>query len=304
MVAGFEVEINEGFLFEVDIPDEKIARMLDLDKPLSEQPRILAALSGVGKNENLKRVRDAEIRAKQRFDTLSPKGPDGNTDLLALMLDSNKALDEASDALEKATLARVAQEDEMALVISNAVRQAKAGDKGITGETLRGLLERTASPERVSARLSELGIPGNKFLDQGSRASGKGTRNLVLFDDKDITILKRNEKTFSPKVDTPQTFPPGQIRVKVNNKTVRMLQNPTLQERSNFKASIRREKGIDKVSTRQTLDADGNVWVWDAEDAIHRDVEPALGKIVGKPLSQNQPPPSFNQRVQSARKPK
>tara|TARA_R110000772_G_scaffold4094_8_gene14483 strand:+ start:4051 stop:5403 length:1353 start_codon:yes stop_codon:yes gene_type:complete len=35
---------NPGYLYEVDLPDEKIANMLDWDKPLSEQPEILAKL--------------------------------------------------------------------------------------------------------------------------------------------------------------------------------------------------------------------------------------------------------------------
>jgi hypothetical protein len=33
-------------------------------------------------------------------------------------------------------------------------------------------------------------------------AGKKPTRNLVLFDDKDITILKRNEKTFNQRVQS------------------------------------------------------------------------------------------------------
>jgi hypothetical protein len=40
-------------------------------------------------------------------------------------------------------------------------------------------------------RLQEQGIPGIKYLDQGSRAAGDGSRNYVVFDDKLISILKR-----------------------------------------------------------------------------------------------------------------
>lgn len=35
------------------------------------------------------------------------------------------------------------------------------------------------------------GIPGIKYLDQGSRAAGEGSRNYVVFDDKIIDILKK-----------------------------------------------------------------------------------------------------------------
>jgi hypothetical protein len=40
-------------------------------------------------------------------------------------------------------------------------------------------------------RLREAGIPGIKYLDQGSRGKGDGTRNYVVFDDKLIDILKK-----------------------------------------------------------------------------------------------------------------
>jgi hypothetical protein len=40
-----------------------------------------------------------------------------------------------------------------------------------------------------------LGIPGIKYLDEGSRANGKGTRNFVTFpgEEKNLTILERNK---------------------------------------------------------------------------------------------------------------
>jgi hypothetical protein len=39
--------------------------------------------------------------------------------------------------------------------------------------------------------LREAGIPGIKYLDQGSRGKGDGTRNYVVFDDKLIDIMKK-----------------------------------------------------------------------------------------------------------------
>lgn len=49
-----------------------------------------------------------------------------------------------------------------------------------------------ATKADVSQALKEAGIPGIKYLDQGSRAQGEGTRNFVIFDDSLITILERN----------------------------------------------------------------------------------------------------------------
>jgi len=51
--------------------------------------------------------------------------------------------------------------------------------------------------EPASKALLAAGIPGIKFLDQGSRASGEGTRNLVIFDENDVTITHRNGEPVS-----------------------------------------------------------------------------------------------------------
>lgn len=50
----------------------------------------------------------------------------------------------------------------------------------------------TASDRAAATQaLREAGIPGIKYLDQGSRGAGDGTRNYVVFDDKLVSILKR-----------------------------------------------------------------------------------------------------------------
>ena len=49
-------------------------------------------------------------------------------------------------------------------------------------------IERTAGKQEAARIFREAGIPGIKYLDQGSRASGEGTRNFVIFDDKLISI--------------------------------------------------------------------------------------------------------------------
>lgn len=43
----------------------------------------------------------------------------------------------------------------------------------------------------LTERFREAGIPGIKYLDQGSRAAGEGSRNYVVFDDKLINIARK-----------------------------------------------------------------------------------------------------------------
>ena len=47
-----------------------------------------------------------------------------------------------------------------------------------------------ASPE-FSRVYGEAGLPGIKYLDQGSRGAGEGSRNYVVFDDKIIEIMRK-----------------------------------------------------------------------------------------------------------------
>ena len=57
---------------------------------------------------------------------------------------------------------------------------AKIADYAPNTQTVGDVLPRTAA---ASAILREAGIPGIKYLDQGSRAGGKGTYNYVVFDE-------------------------------------------------------------------------------------------------------------------------
>jgi hypothetical protein len=49
----------------------------------------------------------------------------------------------------------------------------------------------TWNPEEATAILREAGIPGIRYLDQGSRGGGAGTSNYVLFRDDIIDILRK-----------------------------------------------------------------------------------------------------------------
>jgi hypothetical protein len=58
----------------------------------------------------------------------------------------------------------------------------------------RGMIPGGYSPKGTSEALDRAGIPGIKFLDQGSRLSDDAasqTRNYVIFNDKLITIVKK-----------------------------------------------------------------------------------------------------------------
>lgn len=55
------------------------------------------------------------------------------------------------------------------------------------------------NPQYTSQRLGEVGIRGIRYLDEGSRKSGKGTSNFVVFDPSEVKILEQNSKPMTRK---------------------------------------------------------------------------------------------------------
>ncbi len=59
------------------------------------------------------------------------------------------------------------------------------------GSSIPADIMRNAHGPEVSKTLREAGIPGIRYLDQGSRFAGDGSRNYVLFRDDIIEIVKK-----------------------------------------------------------------------------------------------------------------
>lgn len=68
-----------GNLYRVDLPDDQIARMLDWDKPLSQQPHILAAIEKSG----LTRGFDPSKTGEELYRSLSTLNPKGGTEIMS-----------------------------------------------------------------------------------------------------------------------------------------------------------------------------------------------------------------------------
>jgi hypothetical protein len=46
-------------------------------------------------------------------------------------------------------------------------------------------------PAAAAKALQQAGIPGIRYLDQGSRGAGQGSHNYVVFDANTIQVLKK-----------------------------------------------------------------------------------------------------------------
>jgi len=64
---------------------------------------------------------------------------------------------------------------------------------GLTGDHFHDIMKASIGEKQapISNALKEAGIPGIKYLDQGSRTAGEGSRNYVVFDAATIEILRK-----------------------------------------------------------------------------------------------------------------
>lgn len=150
---------DPGSLYKVDLPDPAVARMLDWDKPLSEQTESV--------REALTRIARGDEQVMKQFRELGSNAP------------ANQAY---------------------AALTQNAVRAKKY-------EGMRaGLAEDKAMPslafgqDAASSLLRQQGIPGIRYLDRGSRGTGAGTSNFVVFPGEEdlLRILSVNGGLLTP----------------------------------------------------------------------------------------------------------
>ena len=127
---------DKGNIYKIDLPDEHIEKMLDWDKPLSEQPQA---------------VKDA-------LKDLPHRGSDWTYGTTIESIDAAPHLKEQSYGMNP-----TGQE-----IYNNL------GKSMMVGNNAKGQIE-------ASNTLKQLGIPGIKYFDQGSRGAGQGSRNFVVF---------------------------------------------------------------------------------------------------------------------------
>lgn len=201
-------DLGQGRMYEVDInahPDH----FLDWDKPLAEQSQhVQDALINSGvtipKAPQLSTISDPAIRGIVRKALAQNEGQAQNLGMIvdndlplyrsALQHAKNRGRDlehedvRAGDYVEenaKTFLEALnhSQNSTAAEVMQRAYKNPRHGGD-LIGKDM-------AMPEEVSAGLRAAGIRGIKYLDQGSRTSGAGSSNYVLFDDKLVSILRK-----------------------------------------------------------------------------------------------------------------
>jgi len=173
-----------GHLYTVDLPDEKIARMLDWDKPLSEQPEVIKALKGTDYEVGISQKEAEKIADLRLQDEANDWADMTGGDPVDYMNNAN---------WEK--------------YVDQVRRESGSIDSEITGKDLHRMIMRDEGyrpelfdPENYQIGTSEAlrgyGILGIRYLDASSRDAGKGTSNFVVFPGEEdaLTILERKKE--------------------------------------------------------------------------------------------------------------
>jgi hypothetical protein len=180
--------LNKGSMYEVNIdatPDD----FLDYDKPLSEQSdRVKEALGIKGQQNKLLALQEKSNELQALYDKALSNVP-SNQSFDDLFGDSAALRSEGELLTEKNRI-----DEEIKLLTTP--KDFQLGDRKIpisVQDYFSGanLIQGQGAASEISKQLLDKGIKGIKYLDQGSRAAGKGTSNYVVFDDKLIDITKK-----------------------------------------------------------------------------------------------------------------
>lgn len=157
------VTTSPGRLYEVRINASK-DDFLDWDRTIAEQPeKIRAAVRKLTSTHS----GDVSVKAVSE--------PDGstayhvNTPNGALITHSKSIADDAAASYRQSPIDEATDTGQVV---------ARGRNEGIDAE--------------IAAKLKEAGIPGIKYLDQGSRGKGEGTYNFVVFDENLIEITAKD----------------------------------------------------------------------------------------------------------------
>jgi hypothetical protein len=111
-------------------------------------------------------------------------------EVVGKMLDFDKTWQDQAPAVKEA-LRAAGVIDRFKANLSDFSTPQNTRGKG-RGENIYAFLAREmGSEKKASEYLNSIGVTGMRYLDAGSRDKRRGTRNIVLFDDKHVKMLKR-----------------------------------------------------------------------------------------------------------------
>ena len=188
-----------GNIYKVDLPDEHIAKMLDWDKPLSQQaPEVRNVLEKLQQTQQVFTTRQAPT--KGMIEIVAPTGE-------GMGFYKPHEVDEAIQNLTAGFMRNAGSRE---LTGGQIVDRLQMAMKRLEADQLGGpVMDQAAGRDfykafgkaptgqiSASEALRQQGIPGIRYLDGGSRGAGSGTSNYVVFPGEEslLKILERNRQ--------------------------------------------------------------------------------------------------------------
>lgn len=178
---------------------EKMFRQANAKLPSEQVEQMIAD----AKSAQSGHMYEVNIRANPDdfLDWDKPLGQQGAKVREALLRQDAKLFQEADAAYKQANDAYMSRPANMDPIAERDLQQA-VGDAYFRMTTARGNADKRGSNayrelakdgtfQSGTDALREAGIPGIKYLDQGSRGAGEGSRNYVVFDDSLIDIVRK-----------------------------------------------------------------------------------------------------------------
>jgi hypothetical protein len=161
--------LEKGNMYRVDIPDEYIPKMLQWDKPISEQSKeVKKAIAPIVKTYGLPSNELGSSVYKATQDILGQE---------------SKLIAQRDKLLDKYMTPNMG--------MSDAVRSMNVEDRAKFSEIADKIANLKNTPKLASDYLKKRGVTGIKYLDEGSRELGQGTSNYVVFDPEQVKILEK-----------------------------------------------------------------------------------------------------------------
>ncbi len=189
--SGVQIVRNPGGrMYEVNIKHDP-EHMLDWDKPINEQPHLFEKMKEYGW------IDDHEVEMRKEW---ADRTKDSRNRPLDALQDWFNDLGQEKIRALKADdrPGELAAQKKIDVIMGWWNHQIKHPREKIdpsaypTGESwYHHMVDQFDTPQAASEELKNMGIPGIRYLDAGSRGSGEGSRNYVSFDDKSMEILRK-----------------------------------------------------------------------------------------------------------------
>lgn len=134
----------------------------------------------------------AALKAAMDAGRISEVKNPGHMYQVKINADPEKFLDYDSPISAQPPAARAYMDQELRRYLGSAYAGQISNFEGkAAGDILEQSKGRAFTSPEVAAEIHAAGIPGIRYLDEGSRGTGEGSRNYVVFDDSLIDILKK-----------------------------------------------------------------------------------------------------------------